>query len=610
MNFDRNTVIGFVAMAVLFFGYFFYNQQGQADAARKRAYDDSVAHARLPKIDSAAYRLDSARADSATRLGQAGGFQTAAFGNEQVVTVETDLMKVAFTNKGGQPKWVELKNFKAPDSTNVKLAASDFDKINYVINTAPGKATDITNFYFTGGQVQRQADGTQTITYQLQGGNGTAVTHQFVLKPNNYMLDFDLGLQGASQLVTGNALNFSWQNQALQLQKDLSYERQQSQISYRAEGDYDHSSAIESGNEELEKDVNWVGIKQQFFNTTFIAKNNFSSGKISWVSPTTGNAIVQSTATLQLQLPAAANAKVPLALYYGPTDYKILKQYGNDMEDMVNLGSGMFAFVKYLNRWIVIPVFDFLRGFTANYGLVILLLTLFIRLLISPLTYTSYLSGAKMKALRPEIETLKAKHGDDQQAMSMEQMRLFKEAGVNPLGGCIPGLLQIPIFFALYNFFNSSVALRGQSFLWAKDLSQYDSILDLPFTIPLYGDHVSLFTLTAIITSFLISLYSMSMTPDQNNPMMKYMPYIFPFILLFVFNKLPAGLTWYYTVSNLITLALQFVIQNYIINHDKILAKIEENRRKPKVKSKWQAKMEELQEQQKRMQEMQNKNRS
>jgi YidC/Oxa1 family membrane protein insertase len=213
-----------------------------------------------------------------------------------------------------------------------------------------------------------------------------------------------------------------------------------------------------------------------------------------------------------------------------------------------------------------------------------------------------------MKVLRPEIDQLKAKYGTDQQQMSMEQMKLFREAGVNPLGGCIPALLQIPIFFALYSFFNSNVALRGQGFLWANDLSQYDSILDfghIPVISSIYGSHVSLFTITAVITSFLISLYSMSMTPDQNNPVLKYMPYFFPIILLFIFNKMPAGLTWYYTVSNIITLALQFVILNYIINHDKILAKMEVNRKKPKTKSKWQERLEQMQEQQKQVKDSQ-----
>jgi YidC/Oxa1 family membrane protein insertase len=234
------------------------------------------------------------------------------------------------------------------------------------------------------------------------------------------------------------------------------------------------------------------------------------------------------------------------------------------------------------------PIFNFLQGITKNMGIAIALLTIFIRLLTSPLIYKSYLSGAKMKALRPEIAKLKEKTGNDRQAMSMEQMKLFREAGVNPLGGCIPALLQIPIFFALFSFFNSEIGLRGAEFLWSSDLSAFDDPIKFGFHIPLLGSHLSLFNITAVITSFLISIYSMSMTPDQSNPVLKYMPYIFPFFLLFIFNRLPSALTWYYTVSNLVTLGLQFAIQTYIIDHDKILSKIEENRKKPKTKSKWQ----------------------
>jgi YidC/Oxa1 family membrane protein insertase len=252
-------------------------------------------------------------------------------------------------------------------------------------------------------------------------------------------------------------------------------------------------------------------------------------------------------------------------------------------------------------------VFNFFAGLVSNYGWVVLLLTLFIRLVTSPLTYTSYLSGAKMKVLKPELDGLKKKFGEDQQGFAVEQMKLFREAGVNPLGGCIPALLQIPIFFALYSFFNSNIALRGQSFLWSHDLSTYDSILNLPFTIPAYGNHVSLFTITAVLTSFLISIYNMAMTPTQDNPALKYMPYIFPFMLLFIFNKLPAALTWYYTVSNIITLLLQYVIQHYIINHDKILADIDLKRKAPKKKSKWQERYDEMLESQKKIQDLKSK---
>ena len=254
------------------------------------------------------------------------------------------------------------------------------------------------------------------------------------------------------------------------------------------------------------------------------------------------------------------------------------------------------------------PVFDFFAGFVSNYGWVVLLLTIFIRLVTSPLTYSSYLSSAKMKVLKPELDEIKKKLGDDQQGFAMEQMKLFREAGVNPLGGCIPALLQIPIFFALYSFFNSNISLRGQSFLWSQDLSSYDVIAKLPFNVPMgFGDHISLFTLTAVITSVLISVYNMSMTPTQDNPALKYMPYIFPVMLLFIFNRLPSALTWYYTVSNIVTLILQLIIQKFIINHDKILAEIDVKRKTPKKKSNWQSKYEQMMEAQKKVQDLKDK---
>jgi YidC/Oxa1 family membrane protein insertase len=317
--------------------------------------------------------------------------------------------------------------------------------------------------------------------------------------------------------------------------------------------------------------------------------------------------VAQTTANLKAIFPASNKANIGLNFYVGPNDYALLKKYKLDMEDMVNLGQGFYAFVKYINRWIVLPAFSFLEKNVASLGLAIALLTIFIRLLTSPLVYTSYVSGAKMKALRPELDVLKEKFKDDQQAFSMEQMKLFRSAGVNPLGGCIPALLQIPIFFALYSFFNSNIVLRGEAFWWSKDLSSYDAVLTWGFNIPGIGAHLSLFTILAVVTSLLISLYSMSMTPDQGNPVLKYMPYIFPIFMLGIFNSLPSALTWYYTVSNVITLLLQFVIQNYIIDHNKILAQLEANKKKPREKSKWQERLEQMQETQKKVQSMQDK---
>lgn len=610
MKFDRNTVMGVVLLAVLFFGMFYFNMKDQSrfraqqELTRKadstKRAQDSIANYKAPLSQPTAVQAPVATAaDSA-------GFLQALKGTETMTEVNTDLIKAVFTNRGGQLKYVELKAFKGPDSADVKMAASGDDKVNYNIAVAPNRTAAVSDLYFSEAQKTESPDST-VVTFKLSSREGQEVVHRFVVRPHNYLIDFNIGINGVQQVLGANVLNLTWQNNAVQQQRDISYERGQSKVGYRLGGDFDNHIALNGGSKELSGKVDWVAVKQQFFNATLLAKNGFSGGNLIWTAPTdSSHYVVRATANMQAPL-LSASANVPLALYFGPNDYKRLKQYNNGMEDMVDLGSGIFAFVKYINRYIVIPAFNFFSTLTKSYGIVILLLTLLIRLVISPLTYSSYLSGAKMKVLRPEIEQLKAKYGTDQQAMSMEQMKLFREAGVNPLGGCVPALFQLPIFFALYNFFNSNVALRGQSFLWAKDLSQYDSIFHLPFAIPLYGDHVSLFTITAVITSFLISLYSMASTPDQGNPVLKYMPYFFPFILLFVFNKLPAGLTWYYTVSNLITLTLQFVIQTYIINHDKILAKIEANRKKPKTKSKWQERLEQVQEQQKNMQQARKK---
>lgn len=609
MKFDRNNVIGFVVLGLLFIAFFYYNskEQGQYLAQKRKQEEqqrikdsaqraqDSILHYKNPTTTAVTQPVPTA-ADSV-------GLRQALNGTEATTEVNTDLVKVVFTNKGGQLKAVELKNFKGPDSTNVKMAASDSDKIAYKVSVAPNQSAGITDLYFSAPEKTETPDST-VVSYKLRSAEGQEIVHRFVVKPHNYMIDFTISINGVQQLLGANVLNLTWQNHAVQQQRDISYERGQSKIGYRYKGDFDNHMAPGGGSKEFTGTVNWVAVKQQFFNATLVAKNGFSSGNFIWLAPNdSSKTVVNATANMQLPVQNPQAASFPLSLYFGPNDYKTLKQYGNDMEDMVDLGSGIFSFVKYLNRWVVIPAFNFFSSFTKNYGIVILLLTLLIRLVISPLTYSSYLSGAKMKVLRPEIEQLKAKYGGDQQAMSVEQMKLFREAGVNPLGGCIPALFQLPIFFALYNFFNSNVALRGQGFLWANDLSQYDSIFHIPFAIPLYGDHVSLFTITAVTTSFLISLYSMSTTPDQGNPVLKYMPYFFPFVLLFVFNKLPAGLTWYYTVSNVITLLLQFVIQTYIINHDKILARMDENRKKPKTKTKWQERLEQMQEQQKQMQQ-------
>jgi len=597
MSMDRNTVIGFVLLAVLLFLYLFISTRNSQELQKQtKVYEDSVARvqAAAKKVDSASISKEAVTIDSVPSSVQ--GFQRATYGPEKFDTVENDVMKLVFTNKGGQPKAVVLKNYLSSDKNPVVLLNSSFDRFTYAITPTPNGSAQTSDLYFQKAGLQKNADGSQDISFVLNGDNGRSITHQFKIPKDEYLVDFNIGLKGANSLLTQGLMNLRWQYQATKHEREVKYERQQSQVGFLQDGDFDY--VFSKSQKKFDGAVHWISATQQFFNSTLIAKNNFNSGSLEWIhqaADDTSNIVSRITADFQVKTNLSNDVAVPLQLYYGPNQFKTLKKVAPDLDKMVNLGQGFYSFVRPINKYIVMPVFDFFKKFITSYGLVIALLTLFIRLLTSPLVYSSYLSGAKMKALRPEIDKLKVKYNNDQQQVGIEQMKLFREAGVNPLGGCIPALLQIPIFFALYSFFSSNIALRGESFLWAKDLSSYDDVIRFGSNIWLIGNHISLFTITAVVTSFLISIYNMNMTPDQNNPALKYMPYIFPFILLFIFNNLPSALTWYYTVSNVITLGLQFVIQNYIIDHDKILARMEEHRKKPKTKSKWQERLEEMQ---------------
>lgn len=610
MGMDRNTVIGFVLLALLFFGYFYYTRQGQMEAEKQKQHIQDSLNRLKPKTDTTLKTIaikDSlvAKKDSAIE-----GIKQDTTGKEQLITVENKLLKITFSNRGGQPKEIEIKHFKTFNGKPLILQNGSFNNISYAINTGNNQTAQTADLLFTPSAIQTTSDSSQIVSFHLQTNSGGTIEHQYILKPDDYMIGFNIHLDGANKLITQNTLNLLWKVKAVQLEKDLGWETQQSHISFVENGDFDfeHIAEGRSDDKKFSAPVEWLALNQQFFASAIVAKNKFANGEIKWESPkdTSLHIIGEATANLRLAIPGN-DAVLPLQLFYGPTDYKILKSYGNQMYNMVPLGSGILAFVKYINRGFIMPVFNFLSSKIESYGLVIALLTIIIRLLISPLTYQSYLSGAKMKLLKPELEVLKTKFKDDKQAFGMEQMKLYKSAGVNPLGGCIPALFQVPIFFALYDFFNSNIALRQQSFWWAKDLSTYDSIYNLPFNIPFYGNHVSLFTITAAITSVLISIYGMSNMQDNSNPVMKYLPYIFPVFLIGIFNRMPAALTWYYTVSNTITVLIQIVIQKYIIDHDKIMAKLQENKKKPKTQSKWQERISAMQESNAKLKNMKEK---
>ena len=600
MNTDKNTVIGFVLLAGLFFMYFWYTNKQQTDLATyKKHFDDSVAMMKAT-ADKAAALQNPVKLDSSSGA-IVNNIDTV---KEEFTYLENEVVKVKFSNKGGQVAEVTLKKYTNYKKELVKLG--DSSSLNYPINIGDNKVLQVNHILFPTKTITAGEKGAQKIEYAYTTPAGKTIRHQFTLEANKYNIDWNIQLEGADQLLTNQQLNVIWDVHSYQQERTSTYERQMSNICFSEGGGFDYISSKTT--KAFEKPIQWVGLVQQFFATTLISKDGFASGNLNWqrkIDSTHGLAALQS----QLQTKVAgANATVAMSLYYGPNDFSILKSQAPEMEKIVNLGRDLYSFVRPINKYILMPVFDFIAGFVNNFGWVIFFLTIFIRVVTSPLTYSSYLSSAKMKVLKPELDEIKKKLGDDQQGFAMEQMKLFREAGVNPLGGCIPALLQIPIFFALYSFFNSNISLRGQSFLWSHDLSSYDSIYTLPFTVPMgFGNHLSLFTLTAVITSLIMSVYNMAMTPTQDNPALKYMPYIFPFMLLFIFNGLPSALTWYYTVSNVITLLMQLVIQKFIINHDKILAGIEVKRKTPKKKSNWQSKYEQMMESQKKIQALKDK---
>jgi YidC/Oxa1 family membrane protein insertase len=607
MKFEKSSVIGIVLLGILLIGYFYFTRQGQIQLeAKQKHLQDSMA-AIVPTIqdpESGVKLIDSPQ----VKVIVPGTFQQNGAASESFLTLENDVVSIVFTNKGGQPKSVRLKQYASGDSGNVTLLSNDFNKLSYSINTGNNQTSNTADLFFTASTIEKTEEGATSLKFTLSDSTGRSIEHRYRLKKGEYMFEWDLFANGSDKLFTGNSVNLLWQVQADQQERDISTEKRETQLGLMGADGFDYFTMSDGLNKTWENGLKWFGVKQKFFNTTIIAQNGFSFAEVTCRVPADSQRIVaQSIANLRSTFPATSQTLIPFKIYIGPNDFSILKKYKMDLEDMVNLGQGFYAFVKYINRWIVLPVFEFFSHYLTSLGLAIMLLTIAIRLITSPLVYSSYVSGAKMKALKPELDVLKQKYKDDQQTYSMEQMKLYRVAGVNPLGGCIPALLQIPIFFALYSFFNSNIHLRGVPFWWSHDLSSYDAVLTWGFNIPGLGSHLSMFTVLAVLTSFLTSLYSMSMTPDQGNPAMKYMPYIFPIMLLGIFNGLPSALTWYYTVSNVITLALQFIIQRYIIDHNKILAEIDTNRKKPRSKSKWQERLEQMQQTQKKVDDLKNK---
>lgn len=529
--------------------------------------------------------------------------------DKPLITIENEKLKAWINLHGGTIEKVALKDYKTWEGDSLVLMD---DRSDMYIELPYGRNSTVStgDFDFVTSDQSFSVTGEQTDEIKLRLNTSDPskyVEYIYALDGNDYEVDFKMNVINLNNEVPLNQdkMHLHWNLIGLSNEKSKSFEDNKSSVFYKyqdEERDYlTETSAFEE--EELSAPLDWLAMKQYFFSAVAIPAKGFDNDR----SSISCEKLEDPELTKEYNADVAINAEgvnevtADIKYYFGPNQYKILSTYDNGMERIIDLGWGIFG---WMNKWLVIPVFNFLSKFIGSYGVIILLLTVFIKMLLYPLTYRNYLSSAKMKVLKPEIKEVSEKHKDDPMKRQQETMALYRKSGVNPMAGCVPMLIQMPILYAMFNFFPSSIELRQQSFLWANDLSTYDSIFKLPFEIPFYGSHVSLFCLLMAVSTILYTRMNSSQMPEgqPGMPNMKVMMYIFPVMMLFFFNSYPSGLSYYYLLANVISMIQMYVIKNYVIDEQKIRAKIEMNQKTPKKKSKFQQRLEEAAKEQQRRQ--------
>ena len=608
-KFDFNTLIGFFLIGVIMIWWMYTSKPTPEELEAEKTKTEQVQEAETitntytqPEANETIVdKSDSLALEKAqSKLGifaYSATLQSASNTTETVL--ENDLLKLVISNKGGQIKEALVKNYVTHDSLPLYIIKDNNASFNLNFGTTDNRTLNTKDLFFEPALTKNGEN--IVLSMKLKVAENKFLEYRYEMKPDEYMVDFNIRTQGMDTAINSSqVLILDWNLAAFRNEKSIRYENQQTQLYYEKEDeDIDYLSLGDSDDDE-EKDVNWVAFKQHFFSSILISDKAFEKANIA--SKTLAvDELTDTTFTKSFHL------KAPLALeggelnynmnwFIGPNDYQILKKYDRNIKEVVNLGWGIFGVI---NRVIFIPVFNFLQGFIGNYGIIIILLTIVVRIIMSPLVYKSYLSSAKMKVLRPEMEEINKRLPGKENAMKRQQetMAVQSKAGVSPLSGCIPALLQAPVFFALFRFFPANIDLRQKGFLWADDLSAYDSVFKLPFNIPLYGDHVSLFPILASVAIFFYMKMSQGQQMAMQQPtqegmpdmqkMMKMMMYFSPVMMLVFFNMYASGLSLYYFVSNLLTISIMLIIKNYIIDEDKIHAQIEENKKKPKKESKF-----------------------
>jgi YidC/Oxa1 family membrane protein insertase len=614
---DRNSAIGLSLILAIFVGFSLFNQPSDEEIAAAKRQNDSIAAAeqqlaieaekarKAVELSAAAADTlapDSTLSDSALAVAQSqryGAFAAAAAGIDGTIAIENDLIKVELSRKGGHPYRVTLKNYQRHDSTPLVLFEGDQNRFdleffldNRVINTS--------DLYFNPSKDALTVTATDSgqVSMRLPAGEGRYLEYVYTLRGNSYLMGWEVNMVGLDGIIQKQAtsLDLRWECHLPSQEKSLENQRMASTVMYRFSDDEVESlSEREPGKESISTDLQWVAFKQQFFSTVLMARGRIEAPaevEAAW-SETDSTTVKTMSARLLIPFGHKPSESVGFDLYLGPNHYETLSDMDRGLEKIVPLGWGIFGWV---NEYAVIPVFNLLGGLNLNYGIVILLLTIILKLFLLPLTYGAYMSTAKMRVLKPEIDELNAKMGDkDPLAKQQATMDLYRKAGVNPMGGCLPMLLQMPILIALFNFFPASIELRQQAFLWADDLSTYDSVFNLPFVIPFYGSHVSLFTLLMTVSTILYTRMNAS-TMNMDNPQMKqmqWMMYLMPVIFLGVFNNYAAGLSYYYFLANMITFGQQYLFKAFV-DEDKLHQKLQENKKKPMKKSNFQKKLEDM----------------
>jgi YidC/Oxa1 family membrane protein insertase len=591
---DRNTFTGLFLIMIILAGSFYFLKPNEAEIkkAKETEHLDSLKKAGVAPIQKDTTKTAAFANPVVDSLALKGPFGSAITGTEANTVLENENLLITLSNKGGKITSVEVKGQKTFTGKPLILFDGNQNKFGLSLNAA-GKVINTNDLYFTPTKTGN------TVTMRANYGANAYVEYVYDLKALSNKVAFNINLVGLQQVIAGNNIGLNWQTTLLQQEKSIESEHRYSAPYYKyLDGDVNHLSVSKDEKEDLSKGkIQWFSFKQHFFSASLISKQAFDKGSLEVKIPTAPGQVKFYDANMQLSYAHTANQVYEMEFYFGTNKFSALKAQGYDLEQQVDMG---YWPLKYINRFIVLPVFNFLNSFGWNYGLIILVLTILLKLALSPLTYKSYLSMAKMRVLKPEMDEIKAKVGEDNPTLvQQEYLKLYKKAGVNPLGGCLPMVLQLPLVMAFFFFFPNLFELRGESFLWMKDLSTYDEFIKFGVKIPFIGDHLSLMCVLMTISTLIMTYFNNQVSGATGQ--MKYIGYIMPVIFLGVLNSYPAGLNYYYFLANLMTFGQQFLIRK-MVDDDKIHALIQQNKARPadekKKKSKFQQRLDDYMRQQ------------